>query len=123
MKINELGNVPFSRQLMLELLKEYSTFSRSEQSNTQFTEKSNKKVAAPACLSYLSAGTAGGQGGQKGHKGSKLNKVPNPDEVILHDVRECECCNALLPEEGEVKSRQIFDVPKIKIKATEHKSE
>jgi len=81
-------------------------------------KKSNKKVAAPACLPV---GTAGGQGGQKGHKGSKLNRVPDPDEIILHDVTQCEWCNALLPEDGEVKSRQIFDIPKIKIKATEHR--
>ena len=26
-----------------------------------------------------------------------------------------------MPEDGEVKSRQIFDIPKIKIKATEHR--
>jgi transposase len=67
-------------------------------------KKSNKKV-----------------GGQKGHKGSKLNKVPNPDKIILHDISQCECCNALLPEEGEVKSRQIFDIPKVEIKVTEHR--
>jgi transposase len=67
-------------------------------------KKSNKKV-----------------GGQKGHKGNKLNKVSNPDEIILHDVTQCECCNALLPEDGEVKSRQVFDIPKIKIKVTEHR--
>ena len=60
-------------------------------------------------------------GGQKGHKGSKLNSVANPDEVIFHDVTQCECCNASLPENGEIKSRQIFDIPKIKIKVTEHR--
>lgn len=67
-------------------------------------KKSNKKV-----------------GGQKGHRGSKLNKVVNPDEIILHYVTHCECCNDLLPEQGEVKSRQIFDIPKIEIKVTEHR--
>lgn len=67
-------------------------------------KKSNKKV-----------------GGQKGHKGSKLNKVPNPDKIIIHDISQCECCNSLLPDGGEVKSRQIFDIPKIKIKVTEHR--
>ncbi len=67
-------------------------------------KKSNKKV-----------------GGQKGHKGNKLNKVTNPDKIILHDITECSCCQAKLPEAGETKSRQIFDIPKIKIEVTEHR--
>jgi len=60
-------------------------------------------------------------GGQKGHKGSKLKKIASPDEIIIHDITQCRCCNALLPEKGEFKSRQIFDIPKIKIKVTEHR--
>ena len=67
-------------------------------------KKSNKKV-----------------GGQKGHKGNKLNKISNPDHIILHDVTQCKCCNTVLPKDGEVKSRQIFDIPKIEIKITEHR--
>jgi len=66
-------------------------------------KKSNKKV-----------------GGQLGHKGSKLSKVENPDQVIFHDITECLCCKSKLPENGVVKSRQIFDLPKIKINVTEH---
>jgi len=67
-------------------------------------KKSNKKV-----------------GGQLGHKGSKLNKINNPDKIIVHNITECKCCQAILPEEGETKSRQIFDIPKIKIEVTEHR--
>ena len=66
-------------------------------------KKSNKKV-----------------GGQKGHKGSQLLKSVNPDKTILHNITECKCCKTKLPEEGEIKSRQIFDIPEIKINVTEH---
>ena len=66
-------------------------------------KKSNKKV-----------------GGQKGHKGSKLLKVEKPDKIVLHDITQCECCNSQLSKEGEIKSRQLFDIPKIKIEVTEH---
>jgi transposase len=59
-------------------------------------------------------------GGQKGHKGTKLNKVSTPDKIILHDITQCTCCDALLPEEGEMKSRQLFDIPKLAIEITEH---
>lgn len=60
-------------------------------------------------------------GGQPGHKGYKLKKIEVPDEIILHDITKCECCNAALPSEGEIKSRQVFDIPKIKIRVTEHR--
>ena len=59
-------------------------------------------------------------GGQKGHKGSKLLKVANPNKIVLHDITQCECCKSQLPKEGEIKSRQLFDIPKIKIEVTEH---
>lgn len=61
-------------------------------------------------------------GGQKGHKGSKLGKVSNPDKIILHDITQCQCCQALLPEQGVIRSRQLFDIPKIKIEVTEHRT-
>jgi transposase len=59
-------------------------------------------------------------GAQKGHKGSKLLKSGDPDKIILHDITECECCKSELPKEGEIKSRQLLDIPKIKIEVTEH---
>lgn len=60
-------------------------------------------------------------GGQKGHKGTKLKKVLKADKIVIHDITECSCCKAELPADGEVKSRQIFDIPKIKIAVTEHR--
>ena len=68
-------------------------------------KKSNKKV-----------------GGQKGHKGSKLLKIKNPDKIILHDITQCASCQSQLPKEGEIKSRQLFDLPKIKMEVTEHQT-
>jgi len=68
-------------------------------------KKSNKKV-----------------GGQNGHKGSRLLKIDRPDKVILHDISVCECCQSQLPDVGEIKSRQVFDIPEIKIEVTEHQT-
>jgi len=61
-------------------------------------------------------------GGQKGHKGHKLHKVAAADKIIFHDITQCECCNSLLSEEGIIKSRQVFDIPKIKIQVTEYRT-
>ena len=61
-------------------------------------------------------------GGQEGHKGSKLTKSNHPTKIILHDVTECSCCKTTLRDvKGEIKSRQIFDIPKIEIEVTEHR--
>lgn len=61
-------------------------------------------------------------GGQKGHKGHQLKKVDNPDVIILHDIKNCSCCAAELLVQGEISSRQIFDLPEIKIHITEHRT-
>lgn len=64
-------------------------------------------------------------GGQEGHEGSTLEKVDNPDETIEYRVTECSNCGTSL-EEVPVERyivRQVFEVPKIKIKVTEHRGE
>ena len=68
-------------------------------------KKSNKKI-----------------GGQKGHKGHQLKMVAHPDEIIFHDIKNCKCCGKKLSAEGRIKSRQIFDLPEIKIHVTEHQT-
>ena len=63
-----------------------------------------------------------GPGGQKGRRGKKLEMAARPDEVTLHDVRECSGCGAALPEgAGHYDARQVFDLPPIKIHVTEHR--
>lgn len=62
------------------------------------------------------------QGGQKGHKGSKLKMVATPDTVVVHDVENCSCCGNSLKEAPEhYDTRQVFDIPAIKIHVTEHR--
>lgn len=59
-------------------------------------------------------------GGQSGHKGATLEKVANPDEVIDINIFSCECGSDLSNVEGNTKSRQVFELPKIKMKVTEY---
>ena len=60
--------------------------------------------------------------GQKWHKGCTLLKTDNPDEVIISDIKVCSRCgkdiswNPLINKE----SRQVIDIPKIKIRTTEY---
>ncbi|NJD03898.1 MAG: hypothetical protein FIA99_15170 [Ruminiclostridium sp.] len=60
-------------------------------------------------------------GGHWGHEGKPLEKVENPDEVIEHRIMEvCGCGCNLDRVEGTKKTRQVFDIPKPKIRVTEH---
>lgn len=64
------------------------------------------------------------QGGQKGHKGITLKQVRFADEVVIHAAKKCGQCGEQLGEakkrDGEI--RQVFDIPEIEIKVTEHRS-
>jgi transposase len=62
-------------------------------------------------------------GGQKGRKGNTLKMTDSPDITKDHVPNYCHCCgNSLenIPAEYKGK-RQVYDIPEIKIKVTEHR--
>jgi len=70
---------------------------------------------------------AGGRkpGKQPGAPGAHLAQVPDPDEVVVHIPERCQGCGAdltLAPVIG-VEARQVFDLPKVRVGATEHRAE
>jgi transposase len=64
-------------------------------------------------------------GGQPGHEGKTLNRVANPNHIVLHTPRNCENCNADLASAKVVslEKRQVFDLPQPEIEVTEHQAE
>lgn len=65
-------------------------------------------------------------GGQADHAGRTLERVGEPDEVIVHGTSEmCSHCQTHLVDVAAViaESRQVMDVPKVKIFTTEHQIE
>lgn len=62
-------------------------------------------------------------GGQQGHKGTTLEKVADPDIVIDIPHDNCIHCNSEISAvpSDEIKTRQVFDIPEIKILATEYR--
>ena len=65
------------------------------------------------------------RGGQTGHHGYTLRAVSNPDYVHVHQVSNCSYCQAPLdnvPIKKHVR-RQVFDIPPVKIEASEHRAE
>lgn len=68
-------------------------------------------------------------GGQKGHPGSTLEMVSHPDHRIDHDLpsgSSCPNCGDHLPEASpshdDWEVRQVFDLPPISLKVTEHRA-
>ena len=63
-------------------------------------------------------------GGQIGHQGHTLKAVQAPDKIIEHNVKKCSCCGKDISILGTLKyeSRQVFDIPPIKIEVTEHRA-
>ena len=59
-------------------------------------------------------------GGQIGHKGTTLEKTKNPDKIIeLNGIKTCDCRCSLEGVKGTRKTRQVFDIPKPKVRVVE----
>lgn len=64
-------------------------------------------------------------GGQKGHKGDTLKIKATPDKIVIHQVENCEHCNKNLSDKlvDDIRSRQVYDIPPLELKVTEHQQE
>lgn len=64
-------------------------------------------------------------GGQPGHPGQTLCLSATPDKIIIHHLKQCNCCGKNLNGSvvADYECRQVFDIPPIKMLVTEHKSE
>jgi transposase len=80
-------------------------------------------LAKPARKS-LRGKTGRKPGGQAGHPGSTLTPVAVPDEVIRHEPACCGGCGGRLTGAVEVglTRRQVFDLPEITVRVTEHQA-
>ena len=62
-------------------------------------------------------------GGQKGHQGHTLEMVDKPNEVVVHQPRQCHYCQTDFGADAEViqvKKRQVLDLPPLRFVTTEH---
>ncbi|MGE5764562.1 MAG: DUF6444 domain-containing protein [Mycobacterium leprae] len=64
-------------------------------------------------------------GGQPGTDGHTLMQRPDPDEVVVHVPGACAGCGDRLTAAAvtSVESRQVFDLPAVRLTVTEHRLE
>jgi transposase len=64
-------------------------------------------------------------GGQSGHPGTTLRKSIIVDHIVNHPVDTCMGCGSSLEHVAvqDVRTRQVFDLPMVKMEVTEHRSE
>ncbi len=64
-------------------------------------------------------------GGQPGHPGQTLQRVKNPDHILIHELAVCPQCGGGLGREPalDYERHQVFDLPPQPLEATEHRCE
>ena len=63
-------------------------------------------------------------GGQPEHPGTTLRQVERPDQVELHEVKQCACGSSLVDEPVvDWERRQVWDVPPIRVEVSEHRAQ
>lgn len=64
-------------------------------------------------------------GGQPGHRGETLSFSAAPHDVMVHAVKQCRSCGKSLLGSAveQYECRQVFDIPPLAMRITEHRSE
>jgi transposase len=90
--------------------------------NSSRPPSSDSPFVKPAPRS-LRRGSGRKPGGQSGHSGSTLAQVADPNETLRHEPGPCGGCGADLAEAPEVgvERRQVFDLPPMRVRVTEHR--
>lgn len=90
--------------------------------NSSLPPSSDRFVRQPKSLRKKSGKKPGGQ---TGHPGSTLQLCDQPDEILLHQVTQCQHCQADLSASPVLlrERRQVVDVPAPRLWVQEHQSE
>jgi transposase len=125
-------NPEAATELFFQLLEKYKALeARVKELEHQLAKNSHNSSKPPSSDGFKkktkSLRTRSGRsvGGQKGHRGTTLRRVEKPDETVIHKVETCEKCHRSLKKSPVVdyEKRQVFDIPLVKIKVTEHQGE
>ena len=114
-----LAAYTFALQTEVRRLRDSAAQNSSNSSRPPSTDKPEKPQ--PKSLRQK---TGRKPGGQPGHPGRTLQFSDTPNHTKIHPLLECECGEDLshLPA-IDFQSRQVFDLPSLKLECTEHRAE
>jgi transposase len=113
--------------LIGELRAEVAELKRRLAQNSRNSSRppSSDGLAKPPAPKSLRRRSGRKPGGQPGHEGRHLERVEQPDEVIVHVPDACDGCGGDLAGSEPVgeDARQVFDLPAVRLVVTEHRSQ
>lgn len=94
--------------------KNSSNSSKPSSTNDGFKDTDKKETSSKTTKKKI-------RGGQTGSRGTNLKKTSNPDTVKVLEISSCKNCNHNLEDIDSklISTKQLFDIPKIKIEVTE----
>jgi len=111
-----------NQKLLAENQELRGKLAKNSQNSSQPPSTDGYKTPQPKSLRKPSGKKSGGQ---KGHTGARLERAETPDQTILHLAINCRGCGHSLkqsPAAGH-RSRQVIDLPPLKLEVTEHRVE
>ena len=121
----QVKQLPVLQALVSQLTEQVNSLQErvaKDSHNSSLPPSSDRFVRQPRSLRKKSGKKAGGQ---QGHTGRTLQMSETPDEVIVHGVERCECCQHDLTQVAAVRveRRQVVEVPTPQVRVREHRTE
>jgi len=121
----QVKQLPVLQALVSQLTEQVNTLQErvaKDSHNSSLPPSSDRFVRQPRSLRKKSGKKTGGQ---EGHVGKTLQMTQTPDEVLVHAVERCECCQQDLTQEVTltVERRQVVEVPTPRVIVREHQAQ
>jgi transposase len=125
--VEQAATIAQLRADVAELRGEVAELKRQLAANSRNSSRppSSDGLAKPPAPKSLRRPSGRKPGGQDGHKGGHLAQVATPDDLVAHALARCAGCAGDLAEAVvlEPRVRQVFDLPEVALRVTEHVAE
>jgi len=97
----------------------------AKDSHNSHLPPSSDRFGKPARTKSLRKPSGKKPGAQPGHEGNTLYQVGEPDQIIVHPVLTCACCQHDLSQEPslQIERRQVLDIPPKRVLVIEHQAQ
>lgn len=97
----------------------------AKDSHNSHLPPSSDRLGKPAKTKSLRKPSGKKPGAQAGHEGNTLYQVSEPDQIIVHAVATCACCQHDLSQQPtlQIERRQVLDIPPKRVIVIEHQAQ